>query len=206
MIRFIWLAAWVVFLFAATAIASEQTKIDGFGVAKWGMLKKDIMAIEGAPSDIDKNTGEITYNDKMVMGKKTIVRYQFEAGCNDFDISQCRFSDGQYLFSEASKEFFSQMEETLTTKYGLSTKTTTSTKSYPTMATTGKCEIETQTSERISGKAAIKFTRECSLYDFTSKLTNKDVKAGTCRAGIFYYGPYHYKTFSKKKNTQDRGL
>ena len=170
------------------------------------MLKKDIMAVEGTPSDSDKNTGEITYNDKMVMGKKAIVRYQFEAGCNDFDISQCRFADGQYLFGETSKEFFGQVEEALTAKYGSPTNTTTTTKSYPTMATTGKCEIETQTSERINGKASIKFTRECSLYDFTSKLTTKDIKAGTCRATISYYGPYHYKAIANKKKAQDRGL
>jgi hypothetical protein len=202
----VWVAAWIVICFTAPAMASEHTDIDGFGVAKWGMLKKDIMAIEGVPSDSDKTTGDITYNDRMVMGKKAIVRYQFEVGCNDFDISQCRFSDGQYLFGEASKEFFGEVEETLTRKYGAPTDTTTTTKSYPTMATTGKCEIETQTSQRISGKASIKFTRECSLYDFTSKLTHKDIKAGTCRAGVFYYGPYHFKTLSNKKNTQDRGL
>jgi hypothetical protein len=204
--RSIWVVIWIAFCFAVSAMASERPAIDGFGVAKWGVLKKDILAIEGKPADIDKATGDITYTDKMIMGKKAIVRYQFEAGCNDFDISQCRFSDGQYLFGEASKEFFGQMEETLTTKYGVPTDTTITTKTYPTMATAGKCEIETQTSERISGKASIKFTRECSIYDFTSKLTSKDIKANTCRAGIFYYGPYHYKTLSNKKNTHNRGL
>lgn len=206
MIRSICLAAWVVLCFAAAAVASEESKIDGFGVARWGMLKKDIMAAEGTPSNIDKDTGEITYNDKMIMGKKAIVRYQFEAGCNDFDISQCRFSDGHYIFSDAPKEFFSQMEKTLTAKYGPPTNTTTTTKAYPTVAATGKCEIETQISERISGKASIKFTTECSLYDFFSKITNKEIKAGTCRATISYYGPYHYQANANKKRAQDRGL
>jgi hypothetical protein len=140
------------------------------------------------------------------MGKKVIVRYLFEAGCNDFDISQCRFSAGEYIFSDAPKEFYSQMEETLTAKYGSPTNTTTTTRAYPTVATRGKCEIETQISERISGKASIKFTRECSLYDFLSKITNKEVTAGTCRATVSYYGPYHYHANANKKKMQDRGL
>ncbi len=206
MIRSVRLAAWIVLGFAFSALASEQHNIDGFGIAKWGMLKKDILAVEGAPSDVDKDTGYITYSDKMVMGKKAIIRYQFEAGCNDFDISQCRFSDGQYLFGEDSNEFYAQMQEALTTKYGLPTNTTTTTKTYPTMATSGKCEIETQVSERIMGKASIKFITECSLYDFTSKLTTKEIKANTCRASVSYYGPYHYKPLSKKNVSQDRGL
>lgn len=206
MLRYISLASWSVFMLVIPVMASEQTDIAGFGVAKWGMLKKDIIALEGKPTDIDKETGDITYIDKMVMGKKAIVRYQFEAGCNDFDISQCRFSDGQYLFGEDTKDFFGQMEEALTTKYGLPTTTSTTRKSYPSMATTGKCEIETQTSERHRGKSSIKYTRECSLFDFTSKLTLKEIKAGTCRAGVFYYGPYHFKTLSNKRNASDRGL
>jgi hypothetical protein len=206
MIRVIWFTTWIIISIAVSASASEPTKMDGFGVAKWGMSKKDILAAEGPPTDNNKNTGEITYHDKIVMGKKAIVKYQFEAGCTDFDTTQCRFSEGQYIFSDDTNDFFEKIEEALTSKYGLQTNTTIKTKSYPGIATTGKCEIMTQTSERSSGQSSIKYVRDCSLYDFNSKITNKDIKAGTCRATIYYYGPYHYKTNLNRKKAQDMEL
>lgn len=208
MIRFKWLAAWLVFCFATPAMAGEQTTIDGFGVARWGTLKQDILAAEGTPSDVDKDTGEITYNDKLIMGKKTIVRYQFETGCTDFDISQCRFSEGTYIFNDISKEFSAQLEETLTKQYGPATTTITATKAYPTLAVTGKCEVETQTSLRSRSKATtiIKSSRECSLHDFRSRITDKDVKAGACRSTVTYYGLNHQQTAGNKRNAQERGL
>lgn len=206
MIRFSCLAAWFVLCFATPAMAGEQTAIDGFGVARWGMLKQDILAAEGTPSDTDKNTGEITYNDKTVMGKKTIVRYQFETGCTDFDISQCRFSEGTYIFNDISKEFSAQLEATLTSLYGPATTTITATKAYPTLAVTGRCEVETKTSVRSRGKTSITNSRECSLYDFNSRITGKDVKAGACRSTVSYYGPNQQQTAVSKRNAQDRGL
>jgi len=187
-------------------MAGEQKTIDGFGVARWGMLKQDILALEGTPSEVDKNTGEITYTDKMVMGKRTIVRYQFETGCTDFDLSQCRFSEGTYIFNDVSKDFLRRLESTLTTKYGEPDDATTAIKAYPALAITGRCEVETRTSLRAGRNAAIKNATECSLHDFTSRITGKVTKAGACRATVSYYGPNHQQTAVNKRNPQERGL
>jgi len=194
------------FCFTSVATASEQGNIEGFGIASWGMLKNEIVATEGTPTYNDKDTGAITYNDKLVMGKKTIVKYMFEKGCTDFDISQCRFSDGTYIFNNVSKDFISQIKGNLKTKYGLPDEAKTTTKACPSIALTGKCEIETETSELIIGKSSISYISECSLYDFHSKITDKDVKAGACRITLSYFGPYYFQTEVNRLKLQDRGL
>ena len=204
--RFIKRAVCSVLLAAGTATAGNLPEIEGFGMATWGISKEKILAAEGTPTETDRETGEITYQGKTVMGMKAIVRYRFETGCTDFDPSQCRFADGQYIFGDAPKEFFLKIEDALAGKYGASASVKTENKEYPSVASSGRCEVETLTTERVRGRALLKFARDCSLHDFTSKFTGKEIKAGTCRGTVSYLGPYHYGAYLDRQKAQSRGL
>lgn len=171
------------------AYAHGELLIHGMGEIKWGASREDIVELQGPPDLMDDVEGSMWYLDKTAWGKQVEVIYNFGDRCTTSVDSECRFSDGCYIFYDGSDAYANKLSQMLDEMYGKPVTVSRSKESQPeNVVSSGKKELQHTSYIRRVGNAEIVHTHTVSLYDYAD-FAGEVTRAGSVENRLYYYGP-----------------
>lgn len=171
------------------AYVHGEALIHGMGEIKWGASREDVVGLQGPPDLMDDVKGSMWYLNKTAMGKQVEVVYNFGDKCTTSVESECRFSDGYYIFYDGSEAYANNLSQMLDEMYGKPV-TVTHSKDAETenFVSSGKKELQHTSYVRRVDNVKLVHTHTVSLYDYAD-FAGEVTPAGSVENRLHYYGP-----------------